>query len=128
MPNSNLNKNNHQYDYFSYLRTTPASISILRCMFGMFIFDHYQPDIYISYQNTTNKYTNNKSIWCVFNILFFHIFCVAFFLLTHITTIIKCNISIFFLTCIFKTIAVTTTKCIITTYFLIATITIIIIR
>ena len=62
--NSNLlNKNNHQYDYFSYLRTTPASISILRCMFGMFIFDHYQPDIYISYQNTTSKYKNNKSIW-----------------------------------------------------------------
>ena len=25
-------------------------------MFGMFIFDHYQPDIYISYQNTTSKY------------------------------------------------------------------------
>ena len=57
MPNSNLNKNNHQYDYFRYLRTTPASISILRCMFGMFIFDHYQPDIYISYQNTTKTLT-----------------------------------------------------------------------
>ena len=28
---------------------------------------HYQPDIYISYQNTTSKYTNNKSIWWIFN-------------------------------------------------------------
>ena len=26
-------------------------------MFGMFIFDHYQPDIYISYQNTTKTLT-----------------------------------------------------------------------
>ena len=29
----------------------------------MFIVDYHQPDIYIAYQNTTNKYNNNKSIW-----------------------------------------------------------------
>ena len=49
MQNSNLNKNNHQYDYFRYLRTPPASQSILRCMFGMFIFDHHQIDLLILY-------------------------------------------------------------------------------
>ena len=63
MQNSNLNKNNHQYDYFRYLRTSPASMVNLRYIFGMFFFDHYQPDIHIPYQNTTNKYKNNKSIW-----------------------------------------------------------------
>ena len=58
MPNSNLNKNNHQYDYFRYLRTTPASISILRCMFGMFFFRSSPNRFIISYQNTKSKYKN----------------------------------------------------------------------
>ena len=81
MPNSNLNKNNHQYDYFRYIRTTPASISILRCMFGMFFF-RSSPNRFIDFiltrsvlivhiniglimiENKHTKHDRNKFIKC----------------------------------------------------------------
>ena len=41
--NSNLNKTNHEYDYFIYPRTPPVSKSMSRCIFGMFSFDIPNP-------------------------------------------------------------------------------------